>query len=208
LPDHGAYPTRGRLLVFDDPLLDQEDRPRSLRIELNASFLGIRAIDTRDTHVYHSFAVGEDNFVRSFESAFARLQVAFIEACRGSRDWPHSVAAGVRVGLDFAAADPHAVAALTTEAMAHGVEGIERYERLVAYLREQLAPGREQLPVDEQLPDVIEHALASGVLMLVAQRLDQGRVAELPALAPEVVQFVLTPYLGAPEARRLGQEML
>ena len=90
--------------------------------------------------------------------------------------------------------------------MAHGVEGIDRHERLVAYLCELLAPGRELSPEAQGLPGVIEHALASGVLMLVAHRIDQGKVAELPALALEVAQFVLTPYLGAGEARRIASQ--
>lgn len=148
--------------------------------------------------------MGQDEFVRAFEGAFARLQVVLLEACKRPRDWPRGIAAGVRAGLEFAAADPDAARTLTSEAMAHGVDGVDRYERLVAYLREQLEPGRRQLPSDEELPGVVEHALASGVLMLVAQRIDQGRAAELPALVPEVVQFVLTPYLGASEARQVS----
>jgi hypothetical protein len=40
-----------------------------------------------------------------------------------------------------------------------------------------------------------------GVAMLIAQRLSFGRHAELPTLAPETIQFVLTPYLGAVMAR-------
>lgn len=150
--------------------------------------------------------MGEADFARAFEGAFARLQVALLEGSREVGGWPERVAAGVRAGLEFAAADLDAARTLTVEAMAQGAEGVDRYERLVAYLREQLAPGRGRLPEDERLPGVIEHALASGVLMLVAHRVDQGRVGELPALAPEVVQFVLTPYLGAAEARRLGLE--
>jgi len=150
--------------------------------------------------------VGENAFAGAFESAYARFHVVLLEACEEGRDWPRRIVAGVRAGIAFAAADPEAVRTLTTDAMAQGAEGIDRYERLVAYLRGQLAPGRAHLPPDEQLPGVIEHALASGVLMLVAQRVDQGRTAELPALAPEVAQFLLTPYLGAVEARRVANE--
>jgi hypothetical protein len=149
--------------------------------------------------------VGKEEFAGSFESAFGRLQVALLEACSDVEDWTSGVAAGIRAGLEFAAADPAAARALTSEVMAHGVDGIDRYERLVAYLRERLAPGREQLPEAEQLPAVIEHALASGILMLVANRVDQGKTTELPALVPEAVQFVLTPYLGVAEAKRVAR---
>jgi hypothetical protein len=93
---------------------------------------------------------------------------------------------------------------LTNEALAHGPEGIARHERLIAYLRKGLALGRQERPENDRLPGITERAMASGVVMLVAQRVDQGRAAELPALAPEAIQFVLTPYLGAEEARRVA----
>jgi hypothetical protein len=150
--------------------------------------------------------VGGDDFASSFESAFGRLQVAILEACGSAEDWPHKVAAAVRAGLELAAADPAAAQTLTNEALAHGADGIARYERLTAYLREGLAPGREERPHGERLPDITEQALASGVVTLVAQRGDQGRSLELVALAPEVIQFVLTPYLGTAEAKRVARE--
>jgi hypothetical protein len=98
------------------------------------------------------------------------------------------------------------VQTLTNDALAAGPEGIARHERLIAYLRGGLALGRQERPENDRLPEITEHAMASGVVMLVAQRVDLGRAAELPALAPEAIQFVLTPYLGAEEARRIGAE--
>jgi hypothetical protein len=149
-----------------------------------------------------------DDFSAAFEAAFARLHVLIEEACVARAAWPDKVSAAVVAGLRFAAADPGAVQTLTNEALAHGRDGIARHERLIAYLREGLAPGREQRPEGDRLPDITDHAMASGVVMLVAQRVDRGRARELPALAGEVIQFVLTPYLGAEEARRLGAQFL
>lgn len=40
--------------------------------------------------------------------------------------------------------------------------------------------------------------------MLVAQRLDQNKLADLPDATPEMIEFVLTPYVGADEARRFA----
>ncbi len=145
-----------------------------------------------------------DGFADAFETAFARLQVALLEACEREGDWPAQVAAGVRAGLEFAAAEPGAAKVLTNEALAGGVEGIARHDRLLAYLAERLLPGRDEGPEGERLPEVIERAMAGGVVMLVAQRLDQGREDELQALAPEAIQFVLTPYLGGEGARRIA----
>jgi hypothetical protein len=145
-----------------------------------------------------------DDFAGSFETAFAGLQIALLEACGQEDAWPAKVAAGVRAGLRLAAAEPAAAQALTNDALAGGTDGIARHERLLEYLGEQLQRGREEGPGGEHLPDSTERAVAGGVVMLVAQRLDQGKAKELPALAPEAIQFVLTPYLGAAEARRVG----
>jgi hypothetical protein len=51
---------------------------------------------------------------------------------------------------------------------------------------------------------VTERALIGGIATLVSERLDAGREAELPALATEAIEFVLTPYIGAAEAHRLA----
>jgi len=145
-----------------------------------------------------------EDFASAFEAAFARLQVALLEACRRQGDWPAKTGAGIAAGMEFAAADPAAAAVLTNEAMAEGADGHARYERLVTYLSERLAQGREERAEDELLPVITERAMAGAVLTLIAQRVDQGKASELPALAPEVIQFVLTPYLGGDEARRLA----
>jgi hypothetical protein len=147
----------------------------------------------------------QEGFADAFESAFARLRIRIESACAGEPDWPSGTAAGIRAALTFAAADPAAVQALTTDALAAGKEGFEHYGRLTSYLCELLVPGRAERPDAERLPRETERALAGGIAMLVAQRVDLGRHAELPALVPEATQFVLTPYLGVDEARRIAR---
>ncbi|HXV06331.1 MAG TPA: hypothetical protein VFP23_10555 [Solirubrobacterales bacterium] len=93
---------------------------------------------------------------------------------------------------------------MINEALAEGRAGYARYDRMIAHFGEQLLPGRLLRPDGEHLPEITERAMAGGLAMLVAQRLDLGRAAELPALAAEAIQFVLTPYLGTEEARWLA----
>ncbi len=146
----------------------------------------------------------QDGFV-DFESAFARLRIRVETACSSQPDWPSGAASAIRVGLEFAAGDPAAARALTSDALAAGKTGYARYERLVSYLCSLLLHGRAEAPFAEHLPEETERALAGGIAMLVAQRLDLGRHSELPALAAEATQFVLTPYLGIDEARRVAE---
>jgi hypothetical protein len=145
-----------------------------------------------------------DDFGFAFDSAFASLQVRIESACAAKGKWPDQVAAGIRAAFEWVAAEPVAAQLLTNDALAGGSAGFERYERMVAYVAGLLAPGREQADHGERLPEITERAMASGVAMLVAQRLSLDRQAELPALAGEAVQFVLTPYLGSVEARRIA----
>lgn len=147
-------------------------------------------------------------FTSAFEGAFAALQVELEEACGSAEGWPREVAAAVRAGLEFAAADPEAAQLLTNEALARGADGIARYERLIAYLAERLLPGREMGADGERLPSITERAMAAGVVMTAAQAVDQDRASELPALTPQAIQFVLTPYLGSEEARRISAEYM
>jgi hypothetical protein len=123
-------------------------------------------------------------------------------ACAAATEWPARVARGIRAAFEWVAAEPAAAQLLTNDALAGGSAGFERYERMIAYVAERLAPGRAQAGHGDRLPEITERAMASGVAMLVAQRLSMGREAELPALAGEAIQFVLTRYLGSAEARR------
>jgi hypothetical protein len=145
-----------------------------------------------------------DDFSSAFDAALARLQVCIESACVAEVGWPVQVGAGIRAALSFAAANPAAARTLTTEALAGGLEGYDRYDRMVSHFGEWLLPGRELRPEGKRLPEITEKAMVGGVAMLVAQRVDLGRHAELPELAAEAVQFALTPYLGTKEARRVA----
>jgi hypothetical protein len=145
-----------------------------------------------------------NDFAFAFDSAFAALQVRIESACSRGAEWPEQVAAGIRAAFEWVAAEPAAAQLLTNDALAGGSPGFERYERMISYVAELLAPGRELAAHGERLPEITERAMASGVAMLVAQRLSLGRQGELPAIAGEAIQFVLTPYLGSAEARRVA----
>ena len=145
-----------------------------------------------------------DDFANAFESTFARLQIRIETACAAEPDWPAQVAAGIRAALVFAAAEPTSAQVLTNDALAAGKAGYARHDRMLDHFGKRLLPGRALHPEGERLPEIIEKAMTGGLAMLVAQRLDMGREAELPAATAEAIQFVLTPYLGTEEASRIA----
>lgn len=147
-----------------------------------------------------------DQFADEFEAAFARLRVCVEQACLGvpDSDWSRQIAAAIRAALDFAAADPMAGQVLTNGALAAGKEGFAHYDRMISHFAAELRFGRDERPEGEWLPPITERMMVGGLASLIAQRLDFGRHVELSHLAPEAIQFVLTPYLGGEEARRVA----
>ena len=143
-------------------------------------------------------------FATAFESAFARLQVVLEMACAGEGSWVERATAAVRQALEFAVAEPEAASVLTNGALAQGADGVGRYERLMNYLAGLLEAGRAESPHGDELPPTTERSIAGGVATIVGNRIDRGKEVELDVLLPEVVQFVLTPYLGTAEAKRIA----
>jgi len=145
-----------------------------------------------------------DEFADAFETAFARLQAKIESVCVATAPWSKRVAAAIRASLDFAAANPDAAQTLTNDALAQGKEGFARYDRMVEHFCRMLLEGRDEQSQGECLPEITEKMMIGGLATLIAQRLDYGRHVELPSLALEAIQFVLTPYVGIDEAKRIA----
>jgi hypothetical protein len=151
-----------------------------------------------------------DHFAAAFDAAFIRLQFAIESACmidrlgKAERPWSLQAAEAIRAAFRWAAGDPTAANVLTNEALACGPDGIACHRRLTAYIAGLLRRGREERSRQDDLPTITEHALAGGLISLVAKHVESGEEAELPALAPEAIQFALTPYLGGEESRLLA----
>ena len=145
-----------------------------------------------------------DDFATAFEAAFARLQVVVEMACVQEGPWSGRAVGAIHAALELAAAEPATANVLTNEALAEGVDGIQRYERLMTYLAGLLEGGREESPHGEELPPTTERSVAGGVATIIGNRVGRGSRDELLDLTSEVVQFVLTPYFGTAEARRIA----
>lgn len=152
-----------------------------------------------------------DDFSHAFVAAFFRLEIVIDCACRvvrssgGDANRPREVAAAIRAAFEWAAAKPDLARVLTVESFAAGPVGVACHHRLLDSLAYHLSAGRELVPAGAELSMVTERALAAGLCSLVARHLDSGRAGELPALAPEAIEFALSPYLGPAAARRLAR---
>lgn len=147
--------------------------------------------------------VPSDDFARNFEAAYAKFQVVVETAYAAEADWPMQAAAAIGAVLEFAAEDPISAHALTVDSLAQG-SGHFAHRRPVDHLARLLAAGRDVHPEGGTLPNLLEDALAGGIFMLLIQRLEAGDTETLAALAPDAIEFALTPYIGHEKAREVA----
>jgi AcrR family transcriptional regulator len=134
--------------------------------------------------------------------SFQRLEKALRTSCASRKPWPEAVAAAVRAALDLSAESPEQASLLAFSPLAAEPELTARALAAKDHLLVLLRRGRGRCPEAEAPGELVEQALLMGVMQLVGTELAAGRAERLPALAPELAQILLTPYLGKGEARR------
>lgn len=142
-----------------------------------------------------------ENSSPAFDAALSKLLAEVRQACAEPRDWREKVAAGIRAGLGFAAREPDAARLLTVDVLFEGERGARCFDQLMdslaAALRGAAGDGLAAFPLSER-------TLVAGVVGLVRTKVSEGRTAELPAIAPDAIHFVLNPYVGPEQAIRIA----
>jgi len=153
---------------------------------------------------YKYFDSVEACYLAAFEAAADLLGDRLAAAYASEVQWPRRVRAALAAALDFFAAEPELARLLLTEPFVAGPAIARRYqeqiERLAPYLRE----GRELVAEGPSFPATTERGLIGSIASQIGRKASAGKAASLPALLPELIQFVLTPYLGSAEARRVA----
>ncbi len=144
-----------------------------------------------------------EDFGEAFDAAAARLRAAVAATCALPAPWPARIRAAIEAILEFAAADPAAARLLLVEPWARGDAGVDRRERLHEHFAALLASGRGELPGGGELPALTEQVLVAAVAAILGRLLVPGEEGEpaLGALAPELIEFVLLPYVGHTRAK-------
>ncbi len=154
---------------------------------------------------YKYFATVEECYAAAFDAALARFGEVLRDAYDSEREWPLRVRAALAAWLELLAADPDLARLLTAEPFVAGPVIAARYKAAIDHATPFLAAGRELRPPDADfLPPTTERGLLGAVNGLVSRQVKAGRAESLGELLPDIVQFALTPYLGAAEARRVA----
>jgi AcrR family transcriptional regulator len=154
---------------------------------------------------YKHFESKDDCFHAAYESAIERLREPVLEVCdrHDAADWPPRVRDGIARLLKTLAADPALASISLVEGLRAGRGVYDRYqgalESFVAFLREGAPPA----PDGEEVPEATDEAVVGGIASLLGRRVLDGDAEKIDELLPVVLEFALTPHLGAAEARRI-----
>ena len=171
--------------------------------ELSVEHIIARARVSRATF-YATFDNKRDCIMIAHEEAFDRLTAELFRACAAQSAWPAKVAAAISCAIDFAVRSPEEAQLLVVDAVAADPALALRVLASNDFLVGLLRNGREQCPGSATLPELTERAQIGAAASVIGHKLLSGQADRLQALRPELVQLILTPYLGIEEAARVA----
>jgi AcrR family transcriptional regulator len=177
---------------------------------------------------YEHFESKEECFVAAYETVMEELREQVSHGFEEAEDWAGGIRAGIAAMLRFLAAEPALARLCMVEALVAGPVVVERYDAAIKSFAPYFRAGRvrrAEIAVDgngsgasanrnggpganggESLSPATEEALVGGMVSLISRRVMAGEAEQLEALLPDLVEFVLTPYLGSSEALQVATE--
>jgi len=170
-----------------------------------ATITGISAaagVSRRTFYTY--FESKEDCFLATYDTIIAYLQGVAEEAAATEPRWPRRLRAAMVALLRALAANPDLARFILIEPQRAGGSIAERQRSATEMALNDLGRG---LPEDVSAPTrEVQHALLAGMAALVARAVEAGEGEHLEALQTELVEILLTPYVGREEAAAVAKE--
>lgn len=148
----------------------------------------VRAAGVSTRTFYEQFAGKEECFLCTYDLVVARAIQRIAASQRGCADWRErwrrAFAAFVR--------EPKAAQLAFVQAFEVGEPALARMGRAHAAFEAMIAEGFERTPGGVQAPPLLVKGIVAGVERVARVRVLEGREAELPSLADEIAQWVLS----------------
>jgi AcrR family transcriptional regulator len=168
------------------------------------SFIGQRAAVSK-SDFYKHFESKDDCFITAYDAAVAQMRGCVGDGCEAAsgKPWPLRVSAALDALLKLLTSEPALASIVLVEGLRAGRGVYDRYqgaiESFVGYLRE----GAPEAPGGSKVPEATDEAVVGGVASMLGRRVLAGEAEQLDQLFPEILEFVLSAYLGVEEARRI-----
>jgi AcrR family transcriptional regulator len=162
----------------------------------------VRAAGVSRATFYECFANKDECVLATYDLIVDWLGMRIANALAGIDDWVDAVRAAVKVALAGLDVDQRMARFCAVEILCLGRVGFARYEASIERLAVPLRAGRAGCPWGSRLPLGLELTTVGGAIWLVGHRTRPDGSIRLTGLAPDIVYFLLTPYLDPGPARR------
>jgi AcrR family transcriptional regulator len=152
---------------------------------------------------YEHYADKEDALLVAYEVGHGQALASVERAYAAEDDWRLAVRAGIAALFRFLATEPSFAHIALLDAMIATPRTAERARIGVGAFARLLVPGAEQTH-GQVPPAVTVDAIAGGLFELALHYALEGRIAELPELAPTATYIALTPFVGGEEAAQIA----
>lgn len=168
------------------------------------SLIGQRASVSK-SDFYKHFESKDDCFFAAYETAIERIRARVLDACTGREEdeWSPRVRDGIAALLASFASEPALASISLVEGLRAGPGVYDRYQAAVESFIPYLRDGAPSAPDGGEVPAATGEAVVGGIASLLGRRVLAGEAERINELLPDVLEFALTPYLGATEARRI-----
>jgi AcrR family transcriptional regulator len=151
---------------------------------------------------YEHFENKEACFTAAYEAALSHIRGAVLNAAGSQEDWVERVRAGLDGLLGTLATEPAMASFFLIAPASAGGEIVDCHHLA---MRELVADLVEGAPKAVEASRTREQALAGGISRLIIGRLNAGETKALQELLPDLVELVLSPYVGSEEAVRVAR---
>jgi AcrR family transcriptional regulator len=158
------------------------------------------AVSTRT--FYEHFSDKLDCFLQAYDAVVRRAMTVAERAYAEPGRWPDRVRRGFGTFLGFFGAEPALARMAMVEVLAAGPQAIERYQAAIRGFIPYLEEGRLQSRYRDRLPDTISDMTAQGASAIIYSRVAAGQPEQVPTLLPDLLYFILVPFIGAGEASK------
>lgn len=168
------------------------------------SLIGQRAAVSK-SDFYKHFESKDDCFVTAYDAAVEQIRQCVLAACKEDEgvDWPLRVRRAIQELLKTFTAEPALASITLVEGLRAGRGVYDRYQTAIESFVEYLRAGAPTTPAGSEVPEATDEAVVGGIAALLGRRILAGESERLEELFPEILEFVLTAYLGVEEARRI-----
>jgi AcrR family transcriptional regulator len=154
---------------------------------------------------YANFPDKEQAFLAAFDAVHDHLAELIATAVAAEEGWPQRVIAALATAVEFFAEEPELARLAVLAPFTATPATVARIREVIAAAAPYLREGRAERPEAAELPESTEESILGGTITMTAHSIFAGE-RELAALLPDLIEFVLSPYLGSERARELAGE--